>query len=474
METTNSPIHARKTVVRDVLNWWLEPRSTQRDEAFRERSIRITLGVTSTLILLSFFLSALAFSDKWELISFPTLHIYMLIFCLASAYALSRGRIVAAGAFHVITWLVGASVIAILAGRGGSVSGFLISLPIFMLAALVTALVLPRNMIMPFSLIGAALFSLIRVGLQAAGTDLPGLDSIQSALNAFVLLLAGGAFLNRLRVEFDNRLEAMRESVSQTEVARQQAEADRLRAEKADKAKSQFLANMSHELRTPLNAIIGYDEAMLSGMLGEFTTDQSKVLGHIQHNSRRLLTLIDDVLDLAKIESGSLQFYLAPVSPHKIITDVIESTRSLALKQNIELVVNFADSVPEIVLSDAKKLQQILTNLISNAVKFTSQGGVTVEVSGVDNQNWQFKVRDTGIGMPPDASSYIFEPFRQVDGADTRKYKGTGLGLSITKHLVDGLGGTISVQTELGKGSTFTVRLPRAKTLEKAVVPQST
>jgi signal transduction histidine kinase len=473
METINSPIHVRKSVVREVLNWWLEPRSTQRDEAFRERSIRITLGVTSTLILLSFLLSILAFHDRWEIISFPTLHIYMLVFCLASAYALSRGRIVAAGAFHIVTWLVGASVIAILAGRGGSVSGFLISLPIFMLAALVTALVLPRNMIMPFSLIGAALFSLIRVGLQVAGVDLPGLDAIQSALNALVLLLAGGAFLNRLRVEFDSRLEAMRESMHQAEVARQQAEADRLRAEKADKAKSQFLANMSHELRTPLNAIIGYDEAMLSGMLGEFSPDQSKVLGHIQHNSRRLLTLIDDVLDLAKIESGALQFYLTPISPHKIITDVIESTRSLALRQNIELVETFADSVPEIVLSDAKKLQQILTNLISNAIKFTSQGGVTVEATGVDNQDWQFKVRDTGIGMPPDALSYIFEPFRQVDGADTRKYKGTGLGLSITKHLVDGLGGTISVETELGKGSTFTVRLPRAKTVEKAVVPQS-
>jgi signal transduction histidine kinase len=474
METINSPIHVRKSVVRDVLNWWLEPRSTQRDEAFRERSVRITLSVTTILVLLSFFLSTAAFKPEWGVFSFPTLHVYMLIFCVATAYALSRGRIVAAGTFHIVTWLVGASVIAILAGRNGEILGFLIALPIFMLAALVTALVLPRNMILPVSLVGAALFSVIRVGLELGGAKLQGIDPIQIALNAFVLLLAGGAFLNRLRVEFDNRLEAMRESVRQTEVARQQAETDRLRAEKADKAKSQFLANMSHELRTPLNAIIGYDEAMLSGMLGEFSPDQSKVLGHIQHNSRRLLTLIDDVLDLAKIESGALQFYLAPVSPHKIITDVIESTRSLALRQNIELVETFADSVPEIVLSDAKKLQQILTNLISNAIKFTSQGGVTVEVTGVDNQDWQVRVRDTGIGMPPDALSYIFEPFRQVDGADTRRYKGTGLGLSITKHLVDGLGGTISVETELGKGSTFTVRLPRAKTVEKAVVPQRT
>jgi signal transduction histidine kinase len=125
--------------------------------------------------------------------------------------------------------------------------------------------------------------------------------------------------------------------------------------------------------------------------------------------------------------------------------------------------------MPEVVLSDAKKLEQITVNLLSNAIKFTSEGGVYVEANHVDSETWQLKVRDTGSGMPSDAAKYIFEPFKQVDSSITRKHKGTGLGLSITKHLVDRLGGSIQVDTMLGKGTTFTVSLPITKTHEPAV-----
>ncbi len=247
----------------------------------------------------------------------------------------------------------------------------------------------------------------------------------------------------------------------QAEEARQQAEIERKRAEESDKAKSQFLANMSHELRTPLNAIIGYDEAMLGGLAGEFTPQQVKLLGHIQYNSRRLLGLINDVLDLSKIVSGSLQIFLAPMAPRKIVEDTVESLRSLADEKKIYLKVGFSADVPEVVLGDAHKLQQILANLISNAIKFTEQGGVSVDVRAADSSRWQFQVKDTGIGMPKNAPAYIFEPFQQVDSTDKRKYKGTGLGLAITKRLVDALGGSLEVETSLGEGSTFTVTLPR-------------
>jgi two-component system sensor kinase len=254
----------------------------------------------------------------------------------------------------------------------------------------------------------------------------------------------------------------MHESIQQTEEARQQAEKSRQRAEEADKAKSQFLANMSHELRTPLNAIIGYDEAMLGGMVGEFTAHQNKLLGHIQHNSRRLLGLINDILDLSKVESGSLQVFLAPMSPQKVIQETVESLRSLADEKNISLKVQFSDAVPEVVLGDAKKLQQVLVNIVSNAIKFTDEGGVTIDVDSADASHWQFRIQDTGIGMPANAAAYIFEPFQQVDGTDKRKYKGTGLGLAITKRLVERLGGSITMVSELGKGSTFSITLPRA------------
>jgi len=133
--------------------------------------------------------------------------------------------------------------------------------------------------------------------------------------------------------------------------------------------------------------------------------------------------------------------------------------------------VNFSDDVPEVVLGDANKLQQVLVNVVSNAIKFTDKGGVTVDVSIIDSGRWQFQVRDTGIGLPPNAASYIYEPFRQVDGTDKRKYKGTGLGLAITKRLVERLGGSIEVVSELGKGSTFSITLPRAHVPGEIVKP---
>lgn len=131
-----------------------------------------------------------------------------------------------------------------------------------------------------------------------------------------------------------------------------------------------------------------------------------------------------------------------------------------------------AETVPEIVLGDAHKLQQILANLLSNAIKFTDQGSVTVDVGVMDAGHWQIQVTDSGIGMPPDAVDTIFEPFHQLDGSERRKYKGTGLGLAISKRLVDALGGTIDVDTELGKGSTFTVKLPRAHVPSPRPVPE--
>jgi signal transduction histidine kinase len=146
----------------------------------------------------------------------------------------------------------------------------------------------------------------------------------------------------------------------------------------------------------------------------------------------------------------------------------VESLRSLAFEKKIGLEVTISDAVPEVVLSDVKKLQQIIANLLSNAIKFTSQGGVMVKVESVDKSNWQINVIDSGIGIPSDALSYIFEPFRQVDNSDTRKYKGTGLGLSITKRLAEILGGEIKVESTPGRGSTFTVIMPRTNLPETA------
>ncbi|MBA3868863.1 MAG: hypothetical protein H0X30_06895 [Anaerolineae bacterium] len=446
----------------------MEPRSKDRDQAFRERSIRIASALVGVLVLLSFILTVMVFKNKWDVISLPTLHIFMLAGFGLSAYFVSHERILPAAWTIVITALIGAAGALILNKQ--YFANLTNGIPIFIIVILLATLVLPRSSIWIVSIITVITYSIAMLASQRSISDQPTYDISQAILVASIIMPTVGAILFRLRVEFDARLEATRvsfrqaeEARQQAEEARQQAEKSRQQAEEADKAKSQFLANMSHELRTPLNAIIGYDEAMIGGMVGEFTPQQTKLLGHIQHNSRRLLGLINDILDLSKVESGSLQVFLAPTSPHKVIQETVDSLRSLADGKNIALKVEFSDNVPAVVLGDAKKLQQILVNILSNAIKFTDEGGVTIKVDIVDASRWRFQVQDTGIGMPQDAASYIFEPFQQVDDTDKRKYKGTGLGLAITKRLVEYLGGSIEMTSELGKGSTFLITLPRAQ-----------
>ena len=334
-----------------------------------------------------------------------------------------------------------------------------------LITLIIAALVLPRKYLIPLSLFSTALFGGLLILFEANNFQLQGINIVRATIANFVIFVSSALVLDRLRREFDERLDAVQESFRATEEARRIAEEARQQAEDADRAKTQFLANMSHELRTPLNATIGYSEAMLGGMAGEFSEPQRELLGHIQFNSRRLLSLINDILDLSKVESGSLQVYLSPMSPSKLITQTAESLRSLAQEKHIDLNVKLDDSTPEIVLGDYKKLEQILTNLLSNAIKFTDRGQVTVSVSGDEQAEtgfWKFSVQDTGVGMPSNAAEYIFDPFRQVDNSSTRKHKGTGLGLSITKKMIDHLGGTISVETAEGKGTCFTVSLPKA------------
>src|SRR5581483_11186690 len=307
-----------------------------------------------------------------------------------------------------------------------------------------------QNMILLIGFGSTLLFG--GIALSQAGPNDPQVTSL--IFGGFVLLLAEALFLRLLRIEFDLRLADMRDLIKQAEAARQEAD-------RANNAKSQFLANMSHELRTPLNAIIGYVEIMLAGMAGTFTEKQTELQGYVHQNAKRLLTLINDILNLAKIESGRLEVTAIPASPRKNISDIVTSNQSLAQQKNITLQASFAEDMPEAVLCDVQKVQQIVTNLISSAVKFTQQGGVEVWVGTTDKNNWAIKVIDTGIGMPADAPTYIFEKFRQVDNTVTREYHGTGLGLAIVKSLVEGMGGSINVEAALGKGTTFIVTLPR-------------
>jgi PAS domain S-box-containing protein len=230
------------------------------------------------------------------------------------------------------------------------------------------------------------------------------------------------------------------------------------RAEAADRLKSAFLATMSHELRTPLNSILGFTGILLQGLAGPLNDEQRKQLAMVQTSARHLLDLINDVLDISKIEAGELQVAIQPFDLRDLVLEVSASARPLAEKRGLRLQADIAPDVCA-VSSDRRRVGQILMNLLSNAIKFTPSGEVRVDCR-LDGAWTAISVTDTGIGITRENLDRLFVPFQQIDSGLTRNYEGTGLGLSISKRLVTMLGGDIHVESEPGHGSTFTFRLP--------------
>ena len=249
-----------------------------------------------------------------------------------------------------------------------------------------------------------------------------------------------------------------------------------VRAEAADKLKSAFLATMSHELRTPLNSIIGFTGIILQGLVGPLNAEQAKQLGMVRGSARHLLELINDVLDLSKIEAGQLEVRTEPVDLAAIVAHVVASVRPLAEKKGLGLAARLPAALPAM-HSDRRRLEQILLNLLNNAIKFTERGTVmlTAEVladyapaagtptappAAAPRPAVRLGVADTGIGIKPEDLATLFQPFRQIDSGLARQHEGTGLGLTICRRLAGLLGGEISVTSEWGRGSEFAVILP--------------
>jgi signal transduction histidine kinase len=232
-----------------------------------------------------------------------------------------------------------------------------------------------------------------------------------------------------------------------------------LELEEASRMKSEFLASMSHELRTPINAVMGYTALLREEIYGELTDKQKGGLEKINAASRHLLDLINDILDLSKIEAGRMPVHLEEVSLREIIVNLGDAVRPRAEEKGLDLAVNIDPALPDL-FTDRTKLKQILLNLLSNAVKFTSEGGVTLEASPADGDRVRLVVADTGIGIEAEDLETIFDDFRQVDQSPTREYGGTGLGLSITRKLVALLDGDIAVDSTSGVGTTFEVEMP--------------
>ena len=236
-------------------------------------------------------------------------------------------------------------------------------------------------------------------------------------------------------------------------------------AESADRIKSAFLATMSHELRTPLNSIIGFTGILLQGLAGPLNPEQQKQLGMVSDSARHLLALINDVLDISKIEAGQLEVYCEPFDLQRSIEKVTRIVKPMGEKKGLSLRMEVQPEIRSLE-SDQRRVEQILLNLLNNAVKFTDRGGVTLTagikpgVSDEVNSRVQIAIADTGIGIRPEDQSLLFKPFRQIDSGLSRQHEGTGLGLTICRRLAGLLGGEITMTSEWGKGSVFTVVLP--------------
>ena len=282
--------------------------------------------------------------------------------------------------------------------------------------------------------------------------------------------------------------------VTELKLFEQRLQQKNLELEEASRMKSEFLANMSHELRTPLNAIIGFSEVLVDGLLGEMTEQQRGFIGDIFSSGKHLLSLINDILDLSKVEAGKMTLDLEPVQVSSLFANSLSIIREKAAARNIHLTMDAPKELGSI-RSDARKVKQIVYNLLSNAVKFTSdRGEVTLRASRVpraevghvsesrmgrsfpmaDNEFTEFlkiSVTDSGMGISPEGLERLYKPFSQIDSGLARKFEGTGLGLAMVKLLADLHGGTVAVESEVGKGSCFTVWLPFRAAEGKLLTP---
>jgi signal transduction histidine kinase len=232
------------------------------------------------------------------------------------------------------------------------------------------------------------------------------------------------------------------------------------RLKEVDRLKNEFLANMSHELRTPLNSVLGYAEVLLTGLDGDISEEQREDVQSIYDNGKHLLNLINDVLDLAKIEAGRMALKMEEVDIAELLEQVRKNSLGMvhALQRPLEVVAEIDPDLP-VIVADPVRISQVFNNLLSNAIKFSEKG--TISIRAYRSDEWlSVKVQDEGIGIRPEDQEKIFERFSQADGSTTRRAEGTGLGLPISYHLVTMHGGSIEVESESGKGSVFTIRLP--------------
>ncbi|WP_175940755.1 response regulator [Caballeronia sp. BCC1704] len=270
------------------------------------------------------------------------------------------------------------------------------------------------------------------------------------------------AELEQTNVQLEEHAQHLERQKTELLQAQQELTANALEMERASQYKSEFLANMSHELRTPLNSSLILAKLLQDNKQGNLTDEQVRYAATIHSSNSDLLSLINDILDLSKVEAGQMDVQFAPTAVESLMQALRQSFTPVAETKGLSFITEIAADVPQYFVTDSQRLLQVLRNLLSNAFKFTERGSVTVAVQRAGDDAVRFEVRDTGIGIPRDKQDLIFQAFQQADGTTSRKYGGSGLGLSISREFSRLLGGSVGVSSEVGRGSVFSVTLPIA------------
>jgi len=330
-------------------------------------------------------------------------------------------------------------------------STLLLAFVVGALLAIGVAFLLGRSIVRPLN-------QMATIADQIAQGNLKQRIGVAGAPNDELTQLAN--YFNRMTTRLAGTIDDLNQKVIEIDAKNAELQVANAKAEELIRIRSEFLATMSHELRTPLNAIIGFADLLLMGIGGSLTDKQEHHVTRLLENAKRLLVLINDVLDISRLEAGRTEIVAAPFAPAETLDRVAHETQVLAEQKQLTFITNIAPDLPPTIIGDNQRIEQVVVNLLSNAIKFTKQGTVTMRAGVNGEQQWWISVADTGIGIPPHAIDLIFEPFRQLDGGYNRVFQGSGLGLAIAQQLVQAMGGTITVESELEKGSTFTVTLP--------------